>query len=345
MIRLNHNENAWIKEETLWKEHKALRFAAGGYEALMVPEVGANIIELKDNTRGVDILRTPSKDVDFEEFKTRPQVYGLPVLFPPNRIEDGTFKLKNKVYKFPINEPNRNNYIHGFIKSEKWTVVRKEVLNDKVLVEAEFCFDEKHDFYKYFPHKFTFKLLYSLSKEGLKQTTSVTNLSDEEMPISIGFHTPFNIPFISEGKPEDYRVIASLDKRWEQNERLLPTEKRFELSGYEVDYVKSGIVPLAAPIEKHYSLKHINFNGKDFKGAVIEDTSNKIRVIYSLGEQYNHMVVWNDNGNKNYICLEPQTSAINAPNLKLDESATGFKTIAPKEVWSEVCKIYVEDIK
>lgn len=339
------NEKAWIKEETLWKTHKALRFAAGGYEALMIPEVGANIIELKDNTRGVNILRTPSQDIDFEIFKAIPQVYGLPLLFPPNRIEDGTFKLKDKVYKFPINEPSRNNHLHGFIKSEKWKVVRKEILNDEVLIEAEFCFDEKHDFYRYFPHKFTFKLSYSLSKEGLKQTTSVTNFSDEEMPISIGFHTSFNIPFISEGKPEDYRVIASLDKRWEQNERLLPTGKRFELAGYEVDYVKSGIIPLAAPIEKHYSLKHINFNGKDFKGAVIEDAANKIRVIYSMGEQYNHMVVWNDNGDKNYICLEPQTSAINAPNLKLDKSITGFKTIAPKEMWSEVCKIYVEDIK
>lgn len=344
MIKLAGNKNTWIKEEALWEEYKCIRFAAGGYEALIVQDIGANVIELKDRTRGIDILRTPSKK-DSDLFKNVPQVFGLPLLFPPNRIEDGTFKLGNKVYTFPINEPNRNNYIHGFIKNEKWDITKKEILNEEVLIEATFNFDENHDFYKYFPHKFKFTLLYNLSKEGLKQTTSIVNLSDEEMPIAVGFHTAFNVPFYTKSKEENYRVVASIDKRLEQNDRLLPTGKICELSGYEADYLNNGIIPLERPIEKHYLLKHIKFKENDFKGAIIEDISNKVRVVYSMGEEYTHIVIWNDNGDKNYICLEPQTSAINAPNLKLDKSITGFKTLMPKKEWSEVCKIFVEDIK
>lgn len=342
---MDYNVNAWVKEEVFRNECKCLRFAAGGYEALMVTNIGANIIELKDNTRGISVFRTPDSDEGFKVFKFVPQVYGLPVLFPPNRIEDGIFKVGNRVYKFPINEPDRNNFIHGFIKDEKWDITRKEIFNDEVLIEAAFNFDEKHKFYKYFPHKFRFKLLYNLSKEGLKQTVSVINLSKEEMPLAVGFHAAFNIPFHPESRAEDYRVIASVDKRWEQNERLLPTGKQLELSGYETGYLGNGVVPLKQPIESHYSLKHIKFNGCDFKGAIIEDTFKKIRVVYKMGEEYKHTVIWNDEGDKNYICLEPQTSAINAPNLKLDKSVTGFKTLMPKEEWSEVCKISVEDIK
>lgn len=341
---MTDNKNTWIKEEILRGEYKCLRFAAGGYEALIIPDIGANIIELKDNTREISILRTP-QDKDFKIFETVPQVYGLPLLFPPNRIEDGTFRTESRQYKFPINEPNRNNYIHGFIKNEKWSITKKEILNDEVSIEATFNFDENHDFYKYFPHKFKFKLLYKLSKEGLTQAVSVANLSDEEMPMAIGFHTAFNVPFCSESKAEDYRVIASIDKRWEQNDRLLPTGKFLELSAYEKEYLDKGIAPLEKPIEKHYSLKPIKFNGNDFKGAIIEDSLKKVRVVYNMGEKYNHIVIWNDNGDKNYVCLEPQTSAINSPNLKLDKSITGFRTLMPKEEWLEICKIFVEDVK
>jgi len=45
----NKDRSTWIKEET-WKGHKSIRFSAGGYEALMIPEVGANVVELKEIT-------------------------------------------------------------------------------------------------------------------------------------------------------------------------------------------------------------------------------------------------------------------------------------------------------
>lgn len=338
------NQSAWIEEE-LWKGHKSIRFSAGGYEALMIPDVGANVVELKDTIRGLSLLRSPNDNLDFKAFKDRPQVYGLPVLFPPNRIEDGTFKIGERVYKFPINEPKNNNYIHGFIKNDKWKVVRKEIIDEKkVEIEAVFNFNEKHEFYKYFSHEFQFKLVYNLSNEGLTQTTSVINLSNEKMPIGIGFHTAFNVPFHPGSKDEDYRVIASVDKRWEQDERNLPTGKILDLTEDEKQYVNKGRNPLGYKIEAHYTLKNISINGKEFNGAIIEDTAKGIRLIYEMGKDYKHMVIWNDMGDKHYVCLEPQTCVINAANINLENNITGFKTLLPNETWSEVCMIHVEDI-
>lgn len=303
-------------------------------------------VELKESVRGLSLIRSPNKDLKFEDFKGRPQVYGLPVLFPPNRIEDGTFKVEERVYKFPINEIKNNNYIHGFIKNDKWKVARKEIIDEKeVEIEAVFDFNEEHEFYKYFMHKFQFKLVYNLSSEGLKQTTSIINLSNEKMPIAVGFHTASNIPFHPESSPDDYRLIASVDKRWEQDARNLPTGKILDLTNEEKEYVNKGIIPLEHPMEAHYMLKDININGKEFNGAIIEDKSKGLRLVYEMGKEYKHMVIWNDMGDKHYVCVEPQTSAINAPNIRLDKSVTGFKTLLPNKTWSESCKLYVEDIK
>ncbi|WP_148552400.1 aldose 1-epimerase [Clostridium scatologenes] len=340
----NKNEHASIKE-VLWKNHKAIRFNAGGYEALMVPEVGANIVELKNVFKGVSILRSPNDNLEFEKFKERPQVYGIPLLFPPNRIEDGKFKLGNKVYQFPINEPKNHNYIHGFIKNDKWEITKKEIISeDQVEIEAIFNFNKEHSFYKYLPHEFQFKLLYNLSNKGLKQTTSIINLGSEKMPIGIGYHTAFNVPYNLESKDEDYRVIMSIGKRWVQDERNLPTGEILDLTEAEKKYANEGVMPLGYKIEAHYTLENIELDGSKFHGAIIEDLSKNMRVVYEMGEEYKHIVIWNDMGDKKYVCIEPQTCVINAPNVGLDKDITGFKTLAPKDTWIEKARIYVEDI-
>lgn len=335
----------WIKEVE-WKEHEAISFAAGGYEALIIPEVGANVVELIDTTRGISILRSPNEELSFKEFKERPQIYGLPLLFPPNRIEDGILKIDNKVYNLPINEPKNNNYIHGFVKNDKWEITRQEITeNEKVEIEAVFNFDENHEFYKYLPLKFQLKLTYILSNEGLKQITTIINQGEEKIPVGIGYHSAFNIPFHPESSDDDCRIIASVDKRWEQNERNLPTENILELTQDENEYHNSGIRPLGYKIESHYSLNPIEINGSKFNGAIIEDISKGLRVVYEMGADYKHMVIWNDMGDKHYACIEPQTWVINAPNVNLDNEVTGFKTLPFGEQWSEVCRIFIDDIK
>lgn len=267
-------------------------------------------------------------------------------MFPPNRIEDGRFRVNNKFYQFPINEPKNNNYIHGFIKNDIWKITKKSIVNkNEVGIEAEFNFTSNHEFYKYLPHEFQARLNYNLSSKGLKQTTSIFNKSSEELPLGIGFHTAFNIPFHPESSDSNCRLIASIDKRWEQDNRNLPTGKIIDLNEQEREYFNKGIIISENPIESHYILKDMKLNGHKFRGAIIEDRSKGLRVIYEMGSDYKHIVVWNDMGDKHYVCIEPQTWAINAPNIKLDPSITGFKTLGPGKLWSEACRICADRIK
>lgn len=330
-------------EEIKWKGHDAVKFGAGGYEALIVPGVGANLIELNNTEKDIKILRTPTEDLDFESFKNRPQVFGLPVLFPPNRIEDGKFTIDGREYQLPINEPARNNYIHGFIKNDEWHIVKKEVVSDDVVeIEAAFDFTKEHEFYKYLPHEFQFKLSYTLSSEGLKQVTSVVNLSDSRMPVGVGYHSAFNVPFKADGNESDYTLVASVEDRWEQDARNLSTGKSFALNDEEAKYLTDGVAVLSHPIESQYALKKINVDGNEFKGAIIVDKATGSRVFYEMGDKYKYLTIWNDNGDKKYVCIEPQSWIVNAPNVDLSPEVSGFRTIDPNEMWSEEVKIYAK---
>ena len=128
--------------------------------------MGANVIELKDNVRGLNLLRVPD---NADVFMARPQVFGIPVLFPPNRIADGTFTADGKIYNFPINEIARNNHIHGFLHRRAWIVTKTETSENSAIVELTFDRNKDTDFYQYLPHEFECKLLYTLSEKGLER--------------------------------------------------------------------------------------------------------------------------------------------------------------------------------
>lgn len=328
-------------ERTTWNGEPAVYFAAGGYEALMIVSVGANVIELKHAEKELSLLRTPDT---LEEFVSRPQVYGLPLLFPPNRIEDGTYTVNGRTYNLPINGAAQNNHIHGFIRTLPFTITKEELIHaeDAVEVEATYISDSNNDaIFTYFPHEFECKLSYKLSNKGLEQRVSFTNSSDSPMPLGVGFHTAFNVPFHKESKREDYRLIISVDKKWDLNNRNLPTGNILELNEEEANCRKNGMKPFAFPLDCSYTAKPLTIDNKDYHGAIIVDTVKNIKLYYEVGEDYKHWTVWNNGANVNFLCPEPQTWAINAPNLDFPAEVTGLKLLEPKKTWSEVSKIYI----
>ena len=65
----------------------------GKFRAEIVPEIGGNIISLRHCASGTKLLREPSDLRELAEFPAR---FGMPVLFPPNRIRDGRFAFEGK---------------------------------------------------------------------------------------------------------------------------------------------------------------------------------------------------------------------------------------------------------
>ena len=106
---------------------------SGGYEAKINASRGANCISLTYPEKGVSVLREP----DYSAPLDNPYLYGMPVLFPQNRISGGKFEFEGRVYDFGINEPNTGCFIHGTLHEKPFEVV--EVGEDYALFRCN-CF-------------------------------------------------------------------------------------------------------------------------------------------------------------------------------------------------------------
>ena len=71
---------------------------------------GANVTRLKYNNRDVFIPLVSSKQLE-----NNPYIQGCPILLPANRTYGGEFRFEGKHYHLPLNEPQNNAHLHGFV--------------------------------------------------------------------------------------------------------------------------------------------------------------------------------------------------------------------------------------
>ena len=329
-------------EKILWQGVDAVLLETGIYEAIIVPSVGANLVKLYNKKEKVDILRTPTFE-EMETFLSRPQIFGVPLLFPPNRIEDGKYSFAGKNYEFPITIPAQNNYHHGIIKSQAFTVTRTRFSADAVEVELSYFSNRINNaIFANFPHEFVCKIRIILTDNELTHIVSITNAGTEPMPVGVGFHTPIRLPFSANTDKSDYKLRLSAGKRWELSDRSLPTENILELSTEESLLRTEGMTVTGKPIEIALTDEAITENGKPYHGAILTDTKNKVSVYYEVDKEFKHWTLWNNGGEVDWVCPEPQTWAINAPNLNLPREITGLQGISAGKTWSGTTRFYVK---
>ena len=299
----------------------------GGYRMQVVPQLGGQVISLEKN--GIEAFNVPSDPVLFVEKSTS---YGLPILFPPNRIDGGKFKTETREYQFAINEPARGNSLHGFLHKRPWKLVKAE----EGTLQVEYEAGQETDFYQYYPHTFRAVQTNQLSEEGLYQEISIENQGDEPMPIGLGFHSAFKVD-------EESLIRISVGKRILMSDRMLPTGEVRDLNEEEARLRAKGLTPIAWSMDDHYTAEPIEENGKPFHGAIVERKDG--RIFYEVDSFYQHWMIWNSNQAGNLICLEPQNWRVNAPNLVsngMSEQEAGFYLLQPGETLKVYTKVWIE---
>lgn len=324
-----------------WHGLSAVEFSKGDYTALLIPEVGANLVRLANTRLGVEILRTPSAD-EVETFKGRPQVFGLPLLFPPNRIEDGCYTFEGRKYQYPITIEKEHNYHHGILKSQPFVVSKAYETDEEAVVEARYYSNVANDaIFRDFPHEFKCKIVFKLSDKGLKQEVVFSNRSDKAMPVGVGFHTPMLIPFAG-GSAEEYVMRVSVGEQCELSDRNLPTGRRLPLDGKFAKLREGGLqVTGCEAIEAGFTCREITVDGKPYRGAMVENLRTGVRTFYEVDDQTRYWTIWNNGGDQPYCCPEPQSWITNAPNAA-DPHAAGFRSIAPGDKWKMKFRLYAK---
>ena len=301
------------------------KISFGDYTAQINISRGANCISLINKKYNARILREP----DYSKELDNPFLYGMPILFPVNRIEDGKFEFEGRQYTFPITDEKTNCHVHGFLHQAEFKLVEKSENSVK-------CRYDSDELYEFFPHKFSVEISYSLNDDGLTQETCIYNLSDTNMPVFLGFHTTFNVPFVSGASDENVFVYAQIIDEIERDAvRYLPTGRVLKGDNIFHQFKEGKLLPCKNKISKHYKAE---------KDGIIEllDVEKRIKVVYSNDEKFGWRLFYNGGSNE-FICLEPQTCMVNCQNLKHDRKDTGFDYISSHSFKKYVSKIYIEE--
>jgi aldose 1-epimerase len=322
-------EGTFHGESAIW-----LRFEQ--YAAVLLPDVGGNLVAFRDTKRDYRFLREPSEE-EMPAFKGRPLNHGIPVLFPPNRYEDGKFPWAGSLHQLPVNEHARNNHLHGFLYNTPWSIEDYGSTAAESYVVVSVSVDEAHPIYAHFPFKFTFKLRYGLSEDGLSQHVRIRNNGHTAMPCLLAFHTAINAPFTSESIAPDYRAQITIGSRWEMSDRMLPTQRFQPLSAEEEQLRDEGIYPFFAVMDNHYTAAAQAGRNR----MELTDTRQGVKLVYDVGTSYKQWMVWNNFAKEGFFCPEPQINLVNAPNMDQLGDDIGLYGLAAGEIWEETSRLYV----
>lgn len=316
---------------------QAVWLKAGRYEAAILPNVGGNLIAFRDLESGYRFLREPEAG-EMATFKANPIVHGIPVLFPPNRYEDGKFPWNGKTYQFPVNEPSTGNHLHGFVHNVPWIAEAFGTTETGSYVTVKLQVGEGHSIYETFPMSFTMRLTYTLGEDGLQQQLFVKNEGSESMPCLIAFHTAVNAPFAPESTAKDCKVKLTIGERWEMSGRMLPTGDYQPLNANEELMKGEGVYPFFESLDNHYTA--VAQNGRN--RMELTDSRIGATLVYDVGTSYKQWMIWNNGATEGFFCPEPQINLVNAPNTDLPADEIGLFSLEPGEIWEETARLYLK---
>jgi len=220
-----------------------------------------------------------------------------------------------------------DNPIHGLLASSPfWRVTEVKADQRSAHVTSRLEFWKHPELMAQWPFAHEYEMTYSLAGGVLEVKITLTNLSTEPMPVSIGFHPYFRIPDVPRDNwmarvPARQRVVA--------DSRMIPTGQYrpmdlsdpFPLKGRTLD---DGFTDLQREADGRARFS-ISYQAK------------QVDVLY--GPKYRVAVVWEPNDPdgqpREFICFEPMAGVTNAVNLHHQGKYPELQIVAPGAKWSE----------
>ena len=270
-----------------------------------------NLVRLYFKPCNCDILHWCG---DETELLAHPQYYGVPLLFPPNRTEHGRFRFQGRTYRMPVNDPVNGFNVHGILLNHR----PEKIFREKDLLRVTLHWAPEEPDFAGFPHEFTLTMEYRFGPASVLIGTVLVNRSETDMPYGIGFHTAFAAPH-----GERVRIrVPNTGKFWHVHpERRLP------------DGTLAEIAPeVAAVLDGREAVRScalgLQFSAHP-QGECFEILRRDVRIRYSVDPEFRFFAVWNAEGKRDLICLEPMSWLANAPNLPLPPEQSGVRVLAP----------------
>lgn len=303
----------------------------------IVPGVGNIATALR--VKGHNVLRY--QHASLADFRTRPGATGIPFMGPwAGRLDEQAFYANGRRHGFDMTLGNVRGEvpIHGFITTTPlWKVVETSATATAAAVTSRLEFYRQPAWMRQWPYAHTIEMTYRLADGVLEVATAITNLSDEPMPVAVGFHPYFQL---TDSPRDEWRVSVAARTRWLLDGRKLPTGETEPTTR---------LLPDAENVLRDYSLDEV-FSDlvRDADGAAtmtVRGRAQRLDVV--LGPSYRSVVVWAPNptgqgrggqgdsppAERNFICIEPMAGIPNATNMAPRGQYGELQSIAPGGTW------------
>ncbi len=171
--------------------------------------------------KGKDLVRTSATLADF---MARPGYNGIPFLAPfANRLDETAFYANGQKYNFDLELGNvrgpipQTGYVNG---TKTWQLVEAKADQQSAWVTCRLDFYKNPLFMAQFPFAHTITMTYRVSNGALEVHTKLDNLSNDPMPVVIGFHPIYELP---DGNRNDWTVSLDAKTHWIEIPQRLPT--------------------------------------------------------------------------------------------------------------------------
>ena len=289
--------------------------------------------------RGEDVIRRTWNTLD--DIRGRMGLNGVPFLWPyANRLDEQAFYANGQKYAFDLGLGNTGRGaipIHGFLTgADAWKLVEAKADAKSAWVTMKLDFFRIPRYMKQFPFAHTLTMTYRVQDGTLEVHTRIDSLSDEPIPVAVGFHPYFQL---TDSPREDWRLSIGAKTHWKLDSRTIPTGETEPITQL-------------LPDPKHVMVKDVYLDDiftdleRDPSGRATVSVMGKVQQIdVSVGPKFKTILVLsrpNNGGNREggppprgTVAFEPMAAISNALNLAQKGLYKELQSIEPGGSWEE----------
>jgi aldose 1-epimerase len=306
-----------------------------------------DIVELQDTRTGtvVNVLTTASNAyrmtvkgedvirrtwVSIDDIRARMGLNGIPLLWPyANRLDEQAFYANGQKYTFDpgIGNTGRGAIpMHGFLTgATAWKVVELKADGKSAWVTSKLEFFRIPHYMTQFPFAHTLTMTYRVQEGALEVRTRIDNLSNDPMPVAIGFHPYFQL---TDSPRDEWTVALDARAHYRLATNLIPTGETEPIEQLFPDPHAIALKDIA--LDDVFGDLTRNKDGR----AVMSIRGKAQQLDVVLGPNYRAMVVYSPKGS-NFVALEPMVGITDSMNLAQKGLYKDLQSIPPGGSWQE----------
>lgn len=143
--------------------------------------------------------------------------YASSILFPfANRIKDGAYVFKGKMFQLEINQKDEHNALHGLVYNKTFTVVDTKIEAGSAIILLEYNETKPS---VGFPYTYKIQLGYHFNETGMALKVTVKNTATEAFPFTLGWH-----PYFVSDNLFDSAIVMDSTQKIVMGERNITTD-------------------------------------------------------------------------------------------------------------------------